>query len=150
MHIERCGTCGHVGIGAAYNHDCYWVFRERMTKKNPAAVALGTLGGASKSTRKIQASRENGKKGGRPKKEQEMAETYVEGYRHREDAVMRHKKTGKLYRILKRYDQIGADLSRPRAACQLVLSVNPRAYSLDGRSDRTLFLENLEPHSDDK
>jgi hypothetical protein len=115
--------------------------------KNPAAVALGSI----RSPKKARASRENGKKGGRPKKkENKMAETYVEGYRHREDAVMRHKKTGKLYRILKRYDQIGADLSRPRAACQLVLSVNPRAYSLDGRSDRTLFLENLEPHSDDK
>lgn len=36
--------------------------------KNPHAVALGKLGGQSKSEAKRQASRENGKKGGRPKK----------------------------------------------------------------------------------
>lgn len=36
--------------------------------KNQSAVALGKLGGKSKSEKKIQASRENGKKGGRPKK----------------------------------------------------------------------------------
>ena len=35
--------------------------------KNPAAVALGRLGGAKKSKAKQAASRENGKKGGRPK-----------------------------------------------------------------------------------
>jgi hypothetical protein len=34
--------------------------------KNPAAVALGTLGGSVTSKRKPTASRENGKKGGRP------------------------------------------------------------------------------------
>jgi hypothetical protein len=66
----RCGTCGHEGVGAAYNHDCYWVFRERMTKKNPNAVALGRRGGKSVSTRKADASRENGKKGGRPPMDQ--------------------------------------------------------------------------------
>ena len=37
-------------------------------KKNPAAVALGKLGGQAKSQKKAQSSRENGKKGGRPKK----------------------------------------------------------------------------------
>jgi hypothetical protein len=34
--ILTCGTCGHRGEdGKEYNHDCYWVFRERgdMTKK---------------------------------------------------------------------------------------------------------------------
>ena len=35
--------------------------------KNPAAVALGTLGGKSKTRAKITASRKNGKLGGRPK-----------------------------------------------------------------------------------
>jgi hypothetical protein len=35
-----------------------------MKKKNPAAVALGKI----KSDKKAKASRENGKKGGRPKK----------------------------------------------------------------------------------
>lgn len=39
-----------------------------MTDKDPAAVALGKKGGASKSEAKQAASRENGKKGGRPKK----------------------------------------------------------------------------------
>ena len=38
--------------------------------KNPAAVALGTLGGRVKSERKAAAARLNGKKGGRPKKQQ--------------------------------------------------------------------------------
>lgn len=37
-------------------------------EKNPAAVALGRLGGLSKSSAKSAASRENGKKGGRPRK----------------------------------------------------------------------------------
>ena len=32
--------------------------------KNPAAVALGTLGGRAKSSKKTLASQENGKKGG--------------------------------------------------------------------------------------
>lgn len=36
--------------------------------KNPAAVALGRLGGLAKSDAKGKASAENGKKGGRPKK----------------------------------------------------------------------------------
>ena len=35
--------------------------------KNRAAVSLGRLGGAKKSDRKALSSRENGKKGGRPK-----------------------------------------------------------------------------------
>ena len=38
--------------------------------KNPAAVALGTLGGRVKSERKAAAARLNGKKGGRPRKQQ--------------------------------------------------------------------------------
>jgi len=36
--------------------------------KNPAAVALGKLGGAKISDKKRKSSAENGKKGGRPKK----------------------------------------------------------------------------------
>jgi len=39
-----------------------------MTKKNPAAVALGRLGGRVRSEAKTKAVRENGKKGGRPPK----------------------------------------------------------------------------------
>jgi hypothetical protein len=43
-----------------------------MTKKNPAAVALGRLGGKAsgkvKSPAKAAAARLNGQKGGRPKK----------------------------------------------------------------------------------
>jgi hypothetical protein len=35
-------------------------------KKNPAAVALGKLGGSKKSDKKAAAVRKNGKKGGRP------------------------------------------------------------------------------------
>ena len=42
-----------------------------MTVKNPAAVALGKLGGAVKSEKKAIAVRENGKKGGRPKSARE-------------------------------------------------------------------------------
>ena len=38
--------------------------------KTPAAVALGTLGGRVKSERKAAAARLNGKKGGRPRKQQ--------------------------------------------------------------------------------
>lgn len=36
--------------------------------KNPHAVALGRKGGQTTSTAKSKAARENGKKGGRPKK----------------------------------------------------------------------------------
>lgn len=39
------------------------------TNKNPHAVALGRLGGKKKSEAKAVAVRENGKKGGRPKKD---------------------------------------------------------------------------------
>ena len=41
--------------------------REKQKVKNPAAVALGRLGGLKKSDRKTASCRENGKKGGRPK-----------------------------------------------------------------------------------
>jgi hypothetical protein len=39
-----------------------------MARKNPAAVALGKLGGRVRSDAKAKAARENGKKGGRPRK----------------------------------------------------------------------------------
>lgn len=39
-----------------------------MSRKNPHAVALGRKGGSVKSERKAETARENGKKGGRPKK----------------------------------------------------------------------------------
>ena len=42
--------------------------RDLHVCKNPAAIALGTLGGKAKSEKKTKAARENGKKGGRPKK----------------------------------------------------------------------------------
>lgn len=40
----------------------------RVMPKNPAAIALGTLGGKSKSKKKTAAARVNGRLGGRPKK----------------------------------------------------------------------------------
>jgi hypothetical protein len=127
----------------------YERFLSQNQMKNPHAVALGKLGGKVKSDRKTEAARKNGKKGGRPRKYLKvMAETHIDGYRNREDIVMRHKRTGKLYRILSRYDQVGQDVARPRAACQLIVSVNPRVYSQDGRTDRTFYLENLEPAHD--
>lgn len=42
--------------------------------KNPAAVALGRLGGLVKSQRKAETARLNGKRGGRPKKVRQPAE----------------------------------------------------------------------------
>lgn len=45
-----------------------WKDRCSDCQKNPSAVALGKLGGSIKSDKKSQSSRENGKKGGRPKK----------------------------------------------------------------------------------
>ena len=45
-------------------------FMTDQTTKNPAAVALGRLGGRVKSARKTEANRRNGKLGGRPKKAQ--------------------------------------------------------------------------------
>lgn len=39
-----------------------------VAKKNPAAVALGKLGGRVRSDAKTLAARANGKKGGRPRK----------------------------------------------------------------------------------
>jgi hypothetical protein len=57
-------------------HDCTFetlpdgrqVCFECDAPKNPAAVALGRLGGRVKSDRKAAAARANGKRGGRPKK----------------------------------------------------------------------------------
>jgi len=59
-------------------HDCTFetlpdgrqVCFECDAPKNPAAVALGRLGGRVKSDRKAAAARLNGKRGGRPKKQQ--------------------------------------------------------------------------------
>lgn len=43
--------------------------------KNPAAVALGRLGGLVKSQRKAETARANGKRGGRPKKVRQPSES---------------------------------------------------------------------------
>ena len=40
----------------------------KTKRKNPAAVALGRLGGKARSAAKARASQENGRLGGRPKK----------------------------------------------------------------------------------
>jgi hypothetical protein len=45
-----------------------------QTDKNPAAVALGRLGGRMTSKAKARAARANGKKGGRPRKAKQKAE----------------------------------------------------------------------------
>ena len=47
--------------------------------KNPAAVALGRLGGRVKSARKTEANRRNGKLGGRPRKVQSVPALPAEG-----------------------------------------------------------------------
>ena len=39
-----------------------------MSAKNPAAVALGRIGGRARSAAKTTSSRENGRKGGRPRR----------------------------------------------------------------------------------
>ena len=72
---DRC-SCGVVGSIPSYAADVASVFHDAMvdamTRKNPAAVALGKLGGRkggkSKSEAKAAAARANGAKGGRPKK----------------------------------------------------------------------------------
>lgn len=51
---------------------------EKNGNKNPAAVALGSLGGKSKSEAKKAAAKENGKKGGRPKKPVDNAKEQTE------------------------------------------------------------------------
>ena len=43
--------------------------KKSKASKNPAAVALGRLGGEAKSEAKAKASAANGEKGGRPKKQ---------------------------------------------------------------------------------
>lgn len=48
-----------------------------MSRKNAAAVALGRLGGKAKTPAKAAASRENGKKGGRPRKCKRVVIEYI-------------------------------------------------------------------------
>jgi hypothetical protein len=60
-----------------------------MARKNPHAVTLGRRGGKAKSQAKARAARENGKKGGRPIKANEMA--WSTWYRlAREEAAFRY------------------------------------------------------------
>jgi hypothetical protein len=54
FEVRKCLLCGCMNF--------------KYERKNPAAVALGKLGGASKSRKKVAAARKNGKLGGRPKK----------------------------------------------------------------------------------
>lgn len=61
-----CEICGRL-IDTDYNSEHFDECAEET--KNPAAVALGSI----KSEKKAQASRENGKKGGRPPKLKEAA-----------------------------------------------------------------------------
>jgi hypothetical protein len=44
------------------------MLKQDEMQKNPNAVALGRLGGRSKSPKKIHAAKRNGRLGGRPKK----------------------------------------------------------------------------------
>ena len=48
-----------------------------MSAKNPAAVTMGRLGGKAKTPAKAAASRENGKKGGRPRKCKRVVIEYI-------------------------------------------------------------------------
>lgn len=69
----KCPTCNGLyhSLGYARHRTMHYEQRERMkifnemsSNKNPAAVALGSI----KSEKKALAAKENGKKGGRPKK----------------------------------------------------------------------------------
>lgn len=77
--FKLCGNCGQpyrehkafmencpLEENGEFSTDKY--FAKGIAKKNPAAVALGKLGGASKSRKKQAASRKNGKPGGRKAK----------------------------------------------------------------------------------
>jgi hypothetical protein len=49
-----------------------------MSVKNPHAVALGRKGGKVRSAAKAQAVRENGKKGGRPRKQRVASDDHAQ------------------------------------------------------------------------
>lgn len=96
--VIKCNKCDERGMitevknGAHYGHSCDCGYDNYLMKKrfegvsieslleyagkrieqkggkNPFAVNLGKLGGKSNSLLKVNASKENGKKGGRPKK----------------------------------------------------------------------------------
>lgn len=50
--------------------------------KDPNAVALGSKGGKKKSADKTRAARENGKKGGRPKKMLDLSKAKLNDLKH--------------------------------------------------------------------
>lgn len=71
-------TCGHSHKSEEAAMECRMAFTQKLRMgwtdgvveeitKNPAAVALGTLGGKAKSEAKAKSSAANGAKGGRPK-----------------------------------------------------------------------------------
>jgi hypothetical protein len=59
--------CHHVEIDPIRNA-VYCIGCKSVVSEDNPAVALGKLGGASKSAAKQKASKKNGRKGGRPKK----------------------------------------------------------------------------------
>lgn len=77
--MKPCKTCGYYGQVDDSNGTFVSVCPEcggksaEYLRKNPAAVALGRLGGSkggkASGGRKAEASRENGRKGGRPKRD---------------------------------------------------------------------------------
>jgi hypothetical protein len=67
--LPPCPCCGEPWCPECRAHyvDCAHPGPHSEEESNPHAVALGALGGKSKSDKKSAASRANGKRGGRPR-----------------------------------------------------------------------------------